>query len=532
MERADPALTFLSDGTLVVAYTRGSGADTDIIASIITTGGEAGPEFAIHDETDNSGNVELATLSNGNWVAVFQDEFNGNATDIDVRFRIFTATGMPVTESLSSPGAFGNAAETDPDVAALTGGDFVVVWTDADSTLSDIRAAIFTDAGGIVADNILVNATQAGAQNEASVVGLLDGGFLVTWEDDNANLVRAQRFDAAGNALGDHFTVHTEVSGASSPEAARLLDGRIAYVFDDFVGGDYDVFTSIWNPRGTVAAIGDVLWQQADGTVAIAARELAQASAGWQTQGVGDFDGDGDGDVLWRHRDGAVVTWELEDGQLLTNHNIAFASVGWEVVNTGDFDADGDADVLWRHRDGAVVTWEMENGGYVQNHNIEFASVGWTMQGVGDFDADGDDDVIWRHRDGAVVTWEMENGGYVVNHNIEFASVGWTIRGTGDVDGDGDDDILWHHNDGALVAWEMENGAYIANRNIDVASASWQIRGVWDFDSDGDADILWRHNDGSVVTWELENAAHVANHVFGVTGNDWQIRGIGEFGLA
>jgi FG-GAP-like repeat len=76
-------------------------------------------------------------------------------------------------------------------------------------------------------------------------------------------------------------------------------------------------------------------------------------------------------------------------------------------------DGDGDADIIWRHNEGQVVTWEMENNEYVVNHNIAFASTGWSIDGTGEFDGDGDADIIWRHTDGAVVTWEMENNEYV-----------------------------------------------------------------------------------------------------------------------
>ena len=189
----------------------------------------------------------------------------------------------------------------------------------------------------------------------------------------------------------------------------------------------------------------------------------------WQTQGTGDFDGDGDNDILWRHRDGAVATWEMENGQRVGDHEIAFASTRWEILTTGDFDGDGDGDILWRHRDGAVVAWEMEDGQYVTNHNLASASSAWRVEAVADFDGDGDGDILWRHRDGLVVNWEMEDGDYVTNHNLAAASNNWQVDGTGDFDRDGDADILWSHRDGAVVTWEMQSGDYVATRNMAVA---------------------------------------------------------------
>jgi len=325
--------------------------------------------------------------------------------------------------------------------------------------------------------------------------------------------------------ISDNATL--ELDSAGDPTTA-VVDG-ITYLF---VPGQLDNGVSVFSlVDENVSAVGDVLWRHADGTVAFAAHELAGVPNNWEIPATGDFDGDGDGDILWRHVDGLVVTWEMKNGQYLTNHNIAFASTGWEIENTGDFDADGDSDVLWRHNEGAVVTWEMEDGEYVVNHNIAFASTGWEIQGLGDFDADGDSDIMWRHQEGAVVTWEMENGEYVQNHNIAFASAGWEIEGTGDFDADGDADILWRHQEGAVVTWEMENGNFLTNHSIGFASTSWEIEGAGDFNADGTGDILWRHAGGQVVTWEMDNGALLQTHNYGVVPNAWQIRGTGEFDL-
>jgi hypothetical protein len=265
-----------------------------------------------------------------------------------------------------------------------------------------------------------------------------------------------------------------------------------------------------------------VTWEMEDGN-SLGNRNHGSVANQWRISATGDFDGDGDADILWRHTDGPVVTWEMENGQYVVNHNIAFASTGWEIVDTGDFDADGDSDVLWRHQQGAVVTWEMENGAYIQNHNIAFASTGWRIDGLGDFDGDGDADIIWRHQQGAVVTWEMEDGAYVTNHNIASASTGWRIEDTGDFDGDGDDDIMWRHQQGAVVTWEMANGAFVTSHSIASASNNWRIEQAGDFDRDGDSDVLWRHDDGTVVTWEMDAGALLQSHGLAAVSNSWQI---------
>ena len=191
------------------------------------------------------------------------------------------------------------------------------------------------------------------------------------------------------------------------------------------------------------------------------------------------------GDVVWRHSIGTVAVGE---------HVVGDAGWSYEIAGTGDFDADGDADILWREDNGDVLTWEM-NGDELGLVNQNFANVSGSYQivGTGDFDADGDDDILWRHDNGSVVTWEMQDGDFVDSHSIETAGNSWQIEGAGDLDGDGDADILWRHDNGNLVSWEMEDGAYVATHNIGNMIHTAQMAAIDDFDGDGDGDILWRN---------------------------------------
>jgi len=97
-------------------------------------------------------------------VAVYQDENAGSATDTDIAYGIFTNTGMQAFAHNFVPGgAFGGGAETDPDVAALRDGGFVVVWADADAgAATEIRASIISNGNILVTGNIPVNTTTAG----------------------------------------------------------------------------------------------------------------------------------------------------------------------------------------------------------------------------------------------------------------------------------------------------------------------------------------------------------------------------------
>jgi len=81
------------------------------------------------------------------------------------------------------------------------------------------------------------------------------------------------------------------------------------------------------------------------GTTPVLVKPLTQANTTDVAVGAGgnahQFDGQivglmgGGFAMVWtdgsRRRDGAVVTWELQNGQFLGSHSIAFASIGWTI---------------------------------------------------------------------------------------------------------------------------------------------------------------------------------------------------------
>ncbi|HEX2351885.1 MAG TPA: VCBS repeat-containing protein [Xanthobacteraceae bacterium] len=524
----NPSLTAFADGSYVITYTIGTGPETDIVARIVNPFGGVGVQFDIDNQTDNRHFSEVATLPNGNFVVVYQDEFNGSETDTDIRYAVFSPAGTPVTGPNLVPGGQGLGLETDPDVAALREGGFVVVWADADSSVTDIRASLLNSVGTPLVTNILVNTTTTGPQNEASVVALADGGFLVTWEDDNADLVRAQRFDAAGNKIGTEFTVKSGVS-LDSPEAALLADGgRIAYAVGDVSTNDFDVMTSVWRARDVSHDFdGDgksgVLWRHDSGQVYFwemnglgikteGGVAHAPVPSDWHIQGAGDFDGDGNNDVLWRHDSGQVYFWEMDGLTIKAEGGVVHAPVpnDWHVQGTGDFDADGKSDILWRHDSGAVYFWEMDGLAIKAEGAAAHALVpnDWHIQGLGDFDGDGKSDLLWRHDSGAVYIWEMNGLGVKAEGGVVHAAVpnDWHIQGLGDFDGDGKSDILWRHDSGQVYIWEM-NGLQVKAEGTVVHAPvgnDWHVEDIGDYNNDGKSgDILWRHDSGQVYTWEM-----------------------------
>src|SRR2546430_1044338 len=475
----NPSITAFADGSYVITFTAGSGADTDIVARVVSSSGTVGAQFDIDNQTDNRDMSEVATLANGNFVVTYVDEVSGSGTDTGVSYAVFSSAGAQVVAPAIVPGGDGVGLETDPHVSALRNGGFVVVWTDPDLGTNDIRASILNSNGTPILSDFLINTTTAGDQNEASVVALADRGFLVTWEDDNANLVRAQRFDATGNKIGTEFTVKDGTSPVDSPEAALLHDGgRIAYAVGDFATAvDSDVMTSMWR-----------------------ARDVSH-----------DFDGDGKSGVLWRHDSGQVQFWEMDGLQVEGGGAAAHAPATneWHILGTGDFDGDSHSDIIWQHDSGQIYIWHMNGVQTNVEGAVAHAAVtnDWHIQGTGDLNGDGNSDIVWRNDSGQVYIWEMDGLGIKAEGGVAHAFVpnDWQIQGVGDFDGDGNSDILWRQNSGQVYIWEMNGLTIKAEGGVAHALVpnDYHIQDIGEFNGDGKSDILWRHDSGQVYTWEM-----------------------------
>ncbi len=239
-----------ADGSFLVTYVRENGDSSfDVVGRRVGSNGVVGDEITIFDSGDADRTfAEAAALSNGNYVVAYQNL--AGVGDRDIEFKIFGQTGDPLPDAFQTPLSLDD--ETDPQVAALTDGGFVVVWQEADDgSGAGIRAAVFDDNGQNVSGNVsfAVNTATSGDQITPDVIGLKDGGFVAVWDDDAAGVIRGQRFDATGNKVGTEF-VAGNASGEDSPVVALLGDGRFVVGFEADKGGSRrDVDGTIFDPR-------------------------------------------------------------------------------------------------------------------------------------------------------------------------------------------------------------------------------------------------------------------------------------------
>ncbi|MBV9520160.1 MAG: VCBS repeat-containing protein [Hyphomicrobiales bacterium] len=261
---------------------------------------------------------------------------------------------------------------------------------------------------------------------------------------------------------------------------------------------------------------------------------LAAPGPTWSVAGLGDFNGDGTNDLLWRNQSGTLVDWTMNGSQITSSQTVTFGASPatpdstWNVAGIGDFNGDGKDDILWRNASGSLVDWTMNGSQVTASQQVTLGGgaatpdASWSVAGIGDFNGDGKADILWRSANGSLIDWTM-NGSQI--SSVQAVTLGgspaapgsdWSVAGIGDFNGDGKADILWRNSNGTLIDWTM-NGSQIANSqqvtlggSPAMPDSSWQIAQIGDFDGNGTSDILWRNTSGAMEEWSM-NGAQIAS---------------------
>ncbi|MCR6500153.1 calcium-binding protein [Shinella sp. CPCC 101442] len=222
-----PDVLGLDNGGFAAAYNTASG--NFILLNFYDANSNQVGGFRIpYDDTNTEppGKPSLTKLANGNVLVVWDDN---NPAETFMLGRIFDQNGNTVGGELKLSGS--SISFEDPVTSALASGGFAISFTFGGNVFVGRYNAFGSQLGGFTQVNTVAT---AGTQNDASIVGLADGGFVVTYTDTNpANQpLRAAIYNADGTVRTADFLIDNFGDNTQSALTA-LPNGNWAVVYTD-----------------------------------------------------------------------------------------------------------------------------------------------------------------------------------------------------------------------------------------------------------------------------------------------------------
>ena len=127
--------------------------------------------------------------------------------------------------------------------------------------------------------------------------------------------------------------------------------------------------------------------------------------------------------------------WFERTAGIVPNHllsiDVGSAPLTTHVAGTGDFNGDGQTDILFRGSDGHVVEWLMTSGRVTSIQDIGPADSSWNILGTADLNGDSREDILWDTGNGHTTTaWFLDNGQLASIQNIGNVPTGTQIGGS------------------------------------------------------------------------------------------------------
>jgi FG-GAP-like repeat len=442
------SVTALDSHRYLIVYEDG----TDIFGKIYdTNGGTLSAEIRIDQLGGNDTAAVVAATADGGFIATW---FSAPVSSYDIFARRFNSDGVAMGQQFIVNRLTDNS-QYQPTVA-VSGANAFFAWGDdaarpGDSTPSSVRGQVMT----------LITPPDFNDNGVSDILWRNASGALAVWDMNKSGAIGSGGFVTSGGVI-----VAPDASYSVAAISDFSGDGKADVLWRNTSGSLIE-----WLMNGTVIA---------QSSYVTASGVPVNPDPSWSFLGAGDFNGDGMSDMLWRNASGEIAEWQMNgtviagSGDLNAGAGAIFLGGAWSVAGIGDFNGDGKSDIIWRNASGEVAQWQMNGSSIIGSGDLKAGGVAvmpgasWSVAGVGDFDADGNADLLWRDSgSGALVEWLMNGTSIIGSGSVTSGGTpvnpdpSWHMVEIGDFNGDARADILWRNDNGSMAEWFMKGTAII-----------------------------------------------------------------------
>jgi hypothetical protein len=246
--------------------------------------------------------------------------------------------------------------------------------------------------------------------------------------------------------------------------------------------------------------------------------------------GRSDFNRDGHPDIVWSNTaTGATYLWGMGGNppSIAQDYFIAAIDPSWKVQGIADFNGDGNPDLVWRNTaTGNCYVWYMSGAAFLGDAFLFALPPEWVIQGLADFNADGKPDFLMRNVvSGNAFAWFFNNDAAIGDQFLFGIDPSWKVEQVGHLNADTQPDLLFRSTaSGLAFAWFTNwdgTALTLAGSTPPIFSIdpAWEIVQVEDWNGDGNPDLLFRNaNTGVVFVWYLNADASLG------AGSDYVIQ--------
>lgn len=186
-----------------------------------------------------SADPNIISLNDGGFLVVWATA----SSDSNIHVARFDENGeevwAPRILNISGQDSFSNTVAVQTEA-----GNIFLIWNNTDLfNGGEVFGVRLDETGGVDGNAFRINSTTSNDQSEASVSALAGGGFVVVWDSvssgsfigrDDVSLVAGQIFDDEGMRVGSEFFVSTETSDAdTNPQVSGSPDGGFVVTWSE-----------------------------------------------------------------------------------------------------------------------------------------------------------------------------------------------------------------------------------------------------------------------------------------------------------